>query len=88
MGRAADAVFPVVKYLTLAFPFFRIHVLEDNFYLLEKKNSTSSEKTCRSYINQKGYYILYNEFFFAELLFSCATQPYRFQVVDNTGVIL
>ena len=37
MGRAVDAVFPVLKYLILAFPFFRIHVLEDNFYLLQKK---------------------------------------------------
>ena len=53
LARAVDAVFPVLKYLTLAFPFFCIHFF--NFHLLGKKNSTSCEKTCRSYINQNGF---------------------------------
>ena len=46
---------------------FRIHFFF-NFYLL-KKNSTSCKKTCRSYFNQKWFWILYNEFFLQTFYF-------------------
>ena len=52
LARAVDAVFPVLKYLTLAFPFCAFIFLTFIFW---KKNGTSCEKTCRSYINQNGF---------------------------------
>ena len=42
LARAVDAVFPVLKYLTLAFPFFRIHFF--NFHLLGKKKTAQAVK--------------------------------------------
>ena len=69
----------------LHFLFFAFIFLTFTFW--EKKNSTSCEKTCRSYINQNGFSILWNELFFAELLFWRATQTYRFQTLDDSGVI-
>ena len=43
------------------FNFFRIHFFLT--FIFWKKNSTSCKKTCRSYFNQKWFWILYNEFF-------------------------
>ena len=62
-ARAVNAVFSVLKYMAFPFLIFFAFICFFNFYLLKKKNSTSCKKTCRSYFNQKWFWILYNEFF-------------------------
>lgn len=54
MGRAVDAVFPVLKYLALAFPFFRVHFLQDNFHLLEKKTARALKKLFGLMLTRRG----------------------------------